>query len=33
MDLALEDLMNEDQEIDDFVKRLNHTIENIVRKK
>jgi hypothetical protein len=29
---ALGDLMQQDQWIDDFIKRLNHTIEDIVRK-
>jgi hypothetical protein len=33
LDRALGDLMNEDQWIDEFMKRLNHTIEEIVRKK
>ena len=33
LDRALGDLMNEDQRIDDFIKRLNFTIEEIVRKK
>jgi hypothetical protein len=33
LDRALEDLMKENQWIDDFVKRLNYTIEDIVRKK
>jgi hypothetical protein len=32
-DRALEDLMIEHQGIDDFIKRLSYTIENIVRKK
>ena len=33
LDRALEDLMKENQWVDDFIKRLNHTIEDIVRKK
>jgi hypothetical protein len=33
LDRALEDLVKENQWIDDFVKRLNYTIEDIVRKK
>ena len=33
LDRALEDLIKENQWVDDFVKRLNHTIEDIVRKK
>jgi hypothetical protein len=33
LDRALKDLMKEDQWIDDFIKRLNTTIEDIVRKK
>ena len=33
LDRALKDLMKEDQWIDDFIKRLNTTIEDMVRKK
>jgi hypothetical protein len=33
LDRVLGDLMKEDQWIDDFMKRLNCTIEDIVRKK
>jgi hypothetical protein len=33
MDRALEDITKENQWVDDFIKRLNHTIEDIVRKK
>jgi hypothetical protein len=33
LDRALEDLMKENQWVDDFIKRLNHTIEDIVRNK
>ena len=33
LDRALNDLMKEDQWINDFIKRLNYTIEDIVRKK
>jgi len=33
LDRALSDLMNEEQWINDFIKRLNYTIEDIVRKK
>jgi hypothetical protein len=33
LDRALKDLSKEDQWLDDFIKRLNYTIENIVRKK
>jgi hypothetical protein len=32
-DRALNDLMKEGQRIDDFIKRLNYTIEDIVQKK
>jgi hypothetical protein len=32
-DRAREDLIEENRWIDDFVKRLNYTIEDIVRKK
>jgi hypothetical protein len=32
LERALGDLMKQDQWIDDFIKRLNHTIEDIVRK-
>jgi hypothetical protein len=30
---ALEDLIKENQWVDDFIKRLNYTIEDVVRKK
>jgi hypothetical protein len=33
LDRALEDIIKENQWVDDFIKRLNHTIEDIVRKK
>jgi hypothetical protein len=33
LDRALGDIMKEDQWIEDFIKRLNTTIEDIVRKK
>jgi len=33
LDRALEDLVKEDQWINDFIKRLTYTIEDIVRKK
>jgi hypothetical protein len=33
LDRALEDLIKENQWVDDFIKRLNYTIEDIVRKK
>lgn len=33
LDRALEDMVKEDQWIDDFIKRLNYTIEDVVRKK
>jgi hypothetical protein len=33
LDPALENLIKENQWVDDFVKRLNYTIEDIVRKK
>ncbi len=33
MDRALEDLIKENQWVDDFIKRLNYTTEDIVRKK
>ena len=33
LDRALEDIIKENQWVDDFVKRLNYTIEDIVRKK
>ena len=33
LDRALEDIMKENQWVDDFIKRLNYTIEDIVRKK
>jgi hypothetical protein len=33
MDHALEDLTKENQWIDDFVKRLNYTIEDVVCEK
>jgi hypothetical protein len=32
LDHALEDLIKENQWINDFIKRLNYTIEDIVRK-
>jgi hypothetical protein len=33
LDRALNDLMKEDQWINDFIKRLNYTVADIVRKK
>jgi hypothetical protein len=33
LDRALKDLVKEDQWVADFIKRLNYTIEDIVRKK
>ena len=33
LDPALENIIKENQWVDDFVKRLNYTIEDIVRKK
>ena len=33
MERALEELVQEDQWIDDFIKRLNHAIADIVREK
>ena len=33
LDRALEDIIKENQWVDDFIKRLNHTIEDIVREK
>jgi hypothetical protein len=33
LDRALEDIIKENQWVDDFVERLNYTIEDIVRKK
>jgi hypothetical protein len=33
LDRALEDLIKENQWVDDFIKRLNYTIEDVVRKK
>jgi hypothetical protein len=33
LDRALEDLIKENQWVDDFIKRLNYTIEDIVLKK
>jgi hypothetical protein len=33
LDRALKDLLTDDQWVDDFIKHLNYTIENIVRKK
>jgi hypothetical protein len=33
LERALSDFMKQDQWIDDFIKRLNDTIEDIVRKK
>ena len=33
LDRALEELIKENQWVDDFIKRLNYTIEDIVRKK
>jgi hypothetical protein len=33
LDRATEDLIKENQWVDDFIKRLNCTIEDIVRKK
>jgi hypothetical protein len=33
LERALGDLMKQDQWIDDFIKRLNYTLKDIVRKK
>ena len=33
LDRALEDLIKENQWVDDFIKRLNYTIEDIVQEK
>jgi hypothetical protein len=33
LERALDDLMKQDQRIEDFIKRLNYTIEDIARKK
>jgi hypothetical protein len=33
LDRALEDLTKEKQWVDDFIKRLNYTVEDMVRKK
>jgi hypothetical protein len=33
LDRATEDLIKENQWVDDFIKRLNYTIEDIVHKK
>jgi hypothetical protein len=33
LDRALKDLLKEDQWVNDFIKRLNYTIEDIRRKK
>ena len=33
LERVLHDLMNEDQWINDFIKRLNYTVENMVRRK
>jgi hypothetical protein len=33
LDRALEDLIKENQWVDDFIERLNYTIEDIIRKK